>query len=83
MQIQGSGKIRLDNGQIMRLGFAGSNDLPFKSSAQWLLDRKEITRAQATMQGISEWAKRPECREAMFARPFSRPSLDVPEVRRG
>jgi membrane-bound lytic murein transglycosylase A len=58
MQIQGSGKIRLDNGQIMRLGFAGSNDLPFKSSAQWLLDRKEITRAQATMQGISEWAKR-------------------------
>lgn len=58
MQIQGSGKIRLDNGQIMRLGFAGSNDLPFKSSAQWLLDRKEITRAEATMQGISEWAKR-------------------------
>lgn len=58
MQIQGSGKIRLDNGQIMRLGFAGSNDLPFKSSAQWLLDRKEITRAEATMQGISDWAKR-------------------------
>ncbi len=58
MQIQGSGKIRLENGQIMRLGFAGSNDLPFKSSAQWLLDRKEITRAEATMQGISEWAKR-------------------------
>ncbi len=58
MQIQGSGKIRLDSGQIMRLGFAGSNDLPFKSTAQWLLDRKEITRAQATMQGISEWAKR-------------------------
>ncbi len=58
MQIQGSGKIRLENGQIIRLGFAGSNDLPFKSSAQWLLDRKEITRAEATMQGISEWAKR-------------------------
>lgn len=32
---------------------------------------------------ISEWAKRPECREAMFARPFSRPSVDVPEIRRG
>ncbi len=58
MQIQGSGKIRLDNGQIVRFGFAGTNDQPFKSSAQWLLDRKEITRAEATMQGISEWAKR-------------------------
>ena len=58
MQIQGSGKIRLDSGQIVRFGFAGTNDQPFKSSAQWLLDRREITRAEATMQGISEWGKR-------------------------
>ncbi len=58
MQVQGSGKIRLDNGQIVRFGFAGTNDQPFKSSAQWLLERKEITRSEATMQGISEWAKR-------------------------
>lgn len=58
MQIQGSGKIRLLDGRIMRLGFAGTNEQPFKSSAQWLLDRKEITRSEATMQGISQWAKR-------------------------
>lgn len=32
---------------------------------------------------ISEWAKRPECRDAMFARPFSPPSVEVPEARRG
>ncbi len=58
MQIQGSGKIRLDDGRIVRLGYAGTNDQPFKSFAQWLLDRKEITRSEATMQGISQWAKR-------------------------
>ncbi len=58
MQIQGSGKIRLEDGRVLRLGFAGTNDQPFKSSAQWLLDRKEITRSEATMQGISQWAKR-------------------------
>ncbi len=58
MQIQGSGKIRLEDGCVMRLGFAGTNDQPFKSFAQWLLDRKEITRSEATMQGISQWAKR-------------------------
>ena len=58
MQIQGSGKIRLDDGRILRLGFAGTNDQPFKSFAQWLLDRKEITRGEASMQGISQWAKR-------------------------
>ena len=58
MQIQGSGKIRLEDGRVLRLGYAGTNDQPFKSFAQWLLDRKEITRSQATMQGISAWAKR-------------------------
>lgn len=58
MQIQGSGKIRLQDGRILRLGYAGTNEQPFKSSAQWLLDRKEITRSEATMQGISQWAKR-------------------------
>jgi membrane-bound lytic murein transglycosylase A len=58
MQIQGSGKIRLEDGRIVRLGFAGTNDQSFKSFAQWLLDRKEITRSEATMQGISQWAKR-------------------------
>ena len=58
MQIQGSGKIRLQDGRVLRLGFAGTNDQPFKSFAQWLLDRKEITRGEASMQGISQWAKR-------------------------
>ena len=57
MQIQGSGKVRLEDGRILRLGYAGTNDQPFKSFAQWLLDRKEITRKEATMQGISAWAK--------------------------
>ena len=58
MQIQGSGKIRLEDGRVLRLGYAGTNDQPFKSFAQWLLDRKEITRSEASMQGISAWAKR-------------------------
>jgi membrane-bound lytic murein transglycosylase A len=58
MQIQGSGKIRLQDGRVLRLGYAGTNEQPFKSFAQWLLDKKEITRSEATMQGISQWAKR-------------------------
>jgi membrane-bound lytic murein transglycosylase A len=58
MQIQGSGKIRLQDGRVMRLGYAGTNEQPFKSFAQWLLDRKEINRSEATMQGISQWGKR-------------------------
>ena len=33
MQIQGSGKIRLEDGRVLRLGFAGTNDQAFKSFA--------------------------------------------------
>ena len=58
MQIQGSGKIKLDDGTVLRFGFAGTNEQPFKSFAQWLLSKGEITRSQATMQGIQSWAKR-------------------------
>lgn len=57
MQIQGSGRVRMSDGKVIRLGFAGTNDHTFKSFAQWLLDQREITRATATMQGIQSWAK--------------------------
>ncbi|TXI11591.1 MAG: transglycosylase [Polynucleobacter sp.] len=57
MQIQGSGRVRMTDGKVIRLGFAGTNYQPFKSFAQWLLDKREITRATATMQGIQAWAK--------------------------
>jgi membrane-bound lytic murein transglycosylase A len=57
LQIQGSGKIRLPDGNQIRLGFAGTNDQPFKSFARWLLDKKAITPKDATMQGIKAWAQ--------------------------
>ena len=58
MQVQGSGRVRMSDGSVIRLGFAGTNDQQFKSFAQWLLDRKEITKSTATMQGIQAWAKK-------------------------
>lgn len=57
LQIQGSGRIRLPDGTIMRVGFGGTNDQPFRSFGKWLLDRGEITPVQATMQGIKAWAR--------------------------
>lgn len=47
--------------------------------------REVAERLHETSNGkmISEWAKRPECKEAMFARPFSAPLFEVPEARRG
>jgi len=57
LQIQGSGRIRMADGSIMRVGFGGTNEQPFRSFGKWLLDRGEITPAQATMQGIKAWAR--------------------------
>ena len=58
MQIQGSGRILLENQQILRLSFAGTNQQTYQSIAQWLIDRKELTAQQASMQNISAWAKK-------------------------
>ncbi len=67
LQIQGSGRVQLTDGGEMRVGFAGSNNQPFQSIAKWLLERREITPAQATMQGIKAWANaNPSKREAML-----------------
>ena len=57
MQIQGSGKIVLENQQVLRLGFAGTNQQTFQSFANWLIQNKEITLSQANMPTISAWAK--------------------------
>lgn len=47
----------------------------------WVREVNERLHETANGKMISEWAKRPECRDAMFSRPFSPPSLDVPEAR--
>ncbi|MFC0269444.1 murein transglycosylase A [Kushneria aurantia] len=58
LQIQGSGRIRLEEGGVMRVAFAGATRHPFQSFARELLDNGEITPAQATLAGIKAWAQR-------------------------
>ncbi|SEQ44740.1 AIPR protein [Ectothiorhodospira magna] len=48
----------------------------------WAREVNERLHDTANGKMISEWAKRPECKSAMFSRPFSQPSVDVPESRR-
>ncbi|PLZ01459.1 transglycosylase [Burkholderia sp. WAC0059] len=57
LQVQGSGQIMMDDGEVMRVGFDGSNDQPYRSIGRWLLERGEIAPVQATMQGIKAWAQ--------------------------
>ncbi|WP_090873668.1 murein transglycosylase A [Paraburkholderia diazotrophica] len=57
LQVQGSGRIVMEDGSVMRVGFGGTNNQPYKSIGRWLLDQRELTPAQATMQGIKGWAR--------------------------
>ncbi|MBU6494074.1 MAG: MltA domain-containing protein, partial [Burkholderiales bacterium] len=57
LQVQGSGQIELDDGTIMRVGYDGTNDKPYRSIGRWLIDHGDLSPAQATMQGIRAWAR--------------------------
>ena len=57
LQIQGSGRVKLDNGQWLRVGYADQNGYPYRSIGRWLADRGELPLEKTSMQGIKEWAR--------------------------
>ena len=58
LEIQGSGRVALADGSILRVGYADQNGHPYRSIARVLIDRGEITADRASMQGIREWGRR-------------------------
>jgi membrane-bound lytic murein transglycosylase A len=58
LQIQGSGRVRLAEGGIMRVGYADQNGHPFRSIGRLLVERGELTLDKASMQGIKDWGRR-------------------------
>jgi membrane-bound lytic murein transglycosylase A len=57
LQVQGSGRIQLEDGTQLRLGYAGSNGHPYRSIGKALVERGEMTLDQASMQSIKRWAQ--------------------------
>ena len=57
LQIQGSGRVRLDTGELIRIGYADQNGHPYHSIGRWLLEHNELSPGEATMQGIKAWAR--------------------------
>ena len=56
LQIQGSGQLRLESGETIRLGYADQNGHPYRSLGRLLVDRGELALEQASMQGIKSCA---------------------------
>lgn len=57
LQIQGSGRIDLDTGETLRVGYADQNGYPYSSIGRWLVERGELPLEKASMQGIKAWAR--------------------------
>ncbi|OWY39846.1 murein transglycosylase [Xenophilus sp. AP218F] len=68
LQVQGSGRIQLEDGSFLHVGFADQNGYPYQSIGKWLVDQGEMKLSDASMQGIKDWlAKNPQRRDELFA----------------
>lgn len=56
LQVQGSGLVRLPDGRVLRLSYAGTNGWPYKSVGRWLLDTGRV-QGTVTMGVIRAWAR--------------------------
>ncbi len=57
LQVQGSGLVKLDNGGELHIGYADQNGQAYNSIGRVLIERGELTKDQAGMQGIKDWAR--------------------------
>ncbi|MFS0736451.1 murein transglycosylase A [Sphingomonas sp. 1P06PA] len=52
LQVQGSGRLRLPDGQVMRIGYAGQNGRDYTGIGKWMKDQGMLQPGQSSMQGI-------------------------------
>ncbi|MCX7892102.1 MAG: MltA domain-containing protein [Burkholderiales bacterium] len=57
LQVQGSGRVRLEDGRFLRVGYADQNGHPYRSIGRWLVESGELPVGEASMQGIQRWAR--------------------------
>ncbi|MQT12890.1 transglycosylase [Rhizobiales bacterium Sp-1] len=66
-QVQGSVRVRLADGTVLRLGYAGKNGHPYVPIARLLIERGEIARADMTADRLRGWlAAHPDAAPALM-----------------
>ena len=58
LQVQGSGRIKLENGDTIRVGYQDQNGYPYKSIGKVLVERGDLPLEKASLQGIKDWARK-------------------------
>ena len=68
LHIQGSGKIKLDDGSTINVHYHASNGRPYRSIGKYLIDSGKVTREEMSMQKIREYLdNNPEEMEAVLS----------------
>lgn len=57
LQVQGSGRVKLPDGSLVRLAYADQNGHPYQSIGKLLVERGELKLEEASMQGIQAWGR--------------------------
>lgn len=57
LQIQGSGRARLEDGTVIRLGYAGDNGQPYTAIGRTLVEQGALTLGNVSLQSIRAWLK--------------------------
>ncbi|MBV9537966.1 MAG: murein transglycosylase A [Acidisphaera sp.] len=55
LEIQGSGRVRLADGSVVRVGYAAENGRPYVPIGRVLIDRGALARDQVSLQTIRAW----------------------------
>jgi membrane-bound lytic murein transglycosylase A len=55
LEIQGSGRVRLEDGTIVRVGYDGQNGQAYVPIGRLLVERGELTKEEVSMQSIRAW----------------------------
>ncbi len=67
VHVQGSARLRLTDGSVMRVGYAGKAGYPYTSIARVLVERGEGTPEELTMSGLRNWLEaHPDQRDTLF-----------------
>lgn len=57
LHIQGSGRVTLENGETLRLGYAGQNGRGYVAIGRILIERGDMPRDRMSMQAIRTWLR--------------------------
>ena len=67
LEVQGSGRVQLSNGDMVRVAYADQNGHPYRAIGKWLIDKGYVPASQMSAQAIKAWiVANPERRQELF-----------------